>query len=942
MVGHDEALWFGTNQGVARFDGNAFQRFGAEKGLTDLSVVDLLEDDQQRLWCRTSHQQIFVLESDSFRLVDMGWKQAVASPDAAISSWLVRGDTAWVAWAPGGLWHATGIHSTTEKPNLERIATGSQNYLYECGIGQFLDGGVAPDTGLSLSITRIGDPSQVLDLAPIDTFQSGNFTALPVQENWLMAFQNKLFLHQPDSGSKENCAFRNTHVKAALFQDRKHLIWVGTVGDGAYVIDPDSDYSIVGNYLPGKTVTAIAQDYEGGYWFATLNDGVYYASAPFTVDHLTVLNGNRITAQDVFDFQGALYARTIPVYFFRLQLEKNGDFKYDPIKLPVNKTIHSQRVVGDYLYYSSIQGFYRMDNDHQSTKVAHGWGKYMVVDSTGMYLLSNRLEFLAHGKAPTEEEILLEDFCQPVSIEKEQDNSLYVGCNDAIRRIFIDKENDTVQVDTLWEGRGVAFTLLTKHWLLATINRKGLLMFDRRRMMKGESPDPVTLALDESLGAKSLGRMYQTLDDDLWVSSDVGLLRFQYTDDTFQLKKIYQTKEGFPPNNFVLNMHEFEGRLWLATSAGLYSTPIYEEELPTVTPKMNISRMTLQQDGEELETDSKNLSHTDNNIHFYFAGTTFANAGDIPYRYRLLGLDSTFQETKDQQAFFPALPPNSYTFEVAAANSKGQWSETPARYTFTVLPPFWKTWWFYALEALAVIAVLYGISWFRNRVRKEQQELKMAMVESRQKALSAQINPHFLYNSLNSAQYYIIDDDPRSAANHLERFSDLMLRVFQNTSVTEVTLEEELAILKLYMELEQERFEHAFTFSIEVDDALSASQIMIPTMLLQPHAENAIWHGLIRSKKKGGHVNIIARKKENGFLLLVEDNGIGRKKSKNLKQASEYQSTGIQITLERIELLNRKKQGGYAMEIIDLQTADGQAAGTRVELSFPLELPAFS
>ena len=197
------------------------------------------------------------------------------------------------------------------------------------------------------------------------------------------------------------------------------------------------------------------------------------------------------------------------------------------------------------------------------------------------------------------------------------------------------------------------------------------------------------------------------------------------------------------------------------------------------------------------------------------------------------------------------------------------------------------------------------------------------------------MNPHFIFNSLNSIQHYIIQEDAENANLYLAKFAQLIRRILDNSKKKQISLREEIDTLTLYLNLEKLRFEDNFDFELIKSKNLDQNEIMIPPMLTQPFVENAIWHGLMPLKGKG----LLKIK----FILLgqimtisIEDNGIGRKKASQRKRIGGNTPTGLKNVTERIALLNKTGDGKINCHIIDLNKPDGTPTGTRVELMIPI------
>jgi LytS/YehU family sensor histidine kinase len=207
-------------------------------------------------------------------------------------------------------------------------------------------------------------------------------------------------------------------------------------------------------------------------------------------------------------------------------------------------------------------------------------------------------------------------------------------------------------------------------------------------------------------------------------------------------------------------------------------------------------------------------------------------------------------------------------------------------------------------------------------------------------ALLAQMNPHFLFNSLNSIDSYIIRNESKKASEYLNNFARLMRLILQNSRSNYISLKDELEALDLYMQMESLRFANRFSYELKVDPDIDTSSTLIPPMLIQPYVENAIWHGLMHKKEgEEGKVEITISRKDESLYCIIHDNGIGREKASALKaqkSGNRKRSMGMQITKDRIEMINKLYNTNTSMHVIDLHDEQGNATGTRVELIIPV------
>jgi LytS/YehU family sensor histidine kinase len=233
--------------------------------------------------------------------------------------------------------------------------------------------------------------------------------------------------------------------------------------------------------------------------------------------------------------------------------------------------------------------------------------------------------------------------------------------------------------------------------------------------------------------------------------------------------------------------------------------------------------------------------------------------------------------------------------------------------------------------------------WFiSRRIRKREREKTdfiKRISELEQLSRKAQMNPHFIFNSLNSIQQYVMDSDLAGANKFISGFSRLIRQTLDFSSKPEISLDEELDYLANYLDLEKTRLEHSFAWSVSVDEAVDPTEYYIPPMILQPFVENSVRHGLRFRRDKNGVVTITVKRAGDHLVCILEDNGIGRKAAMQYKSISpiNYQSKGLSLTADRIMMYNKDHALKITMHIADLEDDDHRALGTRVTINFPVQ-----
>jgi LytS/YehU family sensor histidine kinase len=276
----------------------------------------------------------------------------------------------------------------------------------------------------------------------------------------------------------------------------------------------------------------------------------------------------------------------------------------------------------------------------------------------------------------------------------------------------------------------------------------------------------------------------------------------------------------------------------------------------------------------------------------------------------------------------------NYTIEVAYQNEDGVWIRPVKLATFVVAGPFWTKWYFVLTTIVAFAGGVYVL--FRIRIRQISQRhyLRGMVNKLEQKALSAQMNPHFIFNSLNSIQSFLIYEENAKAEKYLLKFSSLIRQTLANSREHYIRLEEELTILRNYLELEQMRFRDKFSFVIKCELSQAELEYFLPPMLIQPYIENAVVHGVAAMEKHGEITVTFSLLAGNQLRVEIDDNGVGRKASGHQRKHN-HRSFGTTITQERLSIFQEQLGGEFNVSITD-KVVDEEAAGTRVELMIPL------
>lgn len=437
-----------------------------------------------------------------------------------------------------------------------------------------------------------------------------------------------------------------------------------------------------------------------------------------------------------------------------------------------------------------------------------------------------------------------------------------------------------------------------------------------------------------------LCRSIYASEDALWIGTEKGLNRIDLGQNSFPLTDRYTQADGL--NSDIVNaVFAEKDTVFVGTPEGL---TCFSRSAVKKTDFCNLKMTGVYVSGKKISDtiSSLVLSNDKNNIRFEFSGISFSSAGNMLYKYRLSDLDQNWRSTTDQLLNYPSLPSGSYVLELIAINKFGTKSNV-LRYPFIVKHKFYETAWFRLVMLTFLSVFTYFFIRFRVRYlqRKEREKhlLQQKAVELEQMALRAQMNPHFIFNSLNSLQRYIIKQDTKAANYYLSRFAGLVRQTLENSSKMYLPLEEEVAYLDNYVRLEQLQMKDQFDYEISVHPSLNQSGIMVPNMVIQPYIENAIKHGMGIHSTQKGKIYIAFKPVGNNCLeCIVEDNGPGINHSIKQREGllTTHESKGMSITERRVATLNQlsTKEKEIEIKIQDLGEAGGQV-GTRITISIP-------
>ena len=946
-------IWLGTYGGLSRYDGKSFINFSKENGLLDNRINCIVENSRNEIFVGTQGG-INIYNGKSFKTVvlktDFAQNQVTSMAfDRSGNLWLCtdgagvcrydgksiqyfnekdglindnarsvcidKNGKVWFG-TRGGICYYNGnkfekLPESADQPhNISQIINDKNGNLWFCTYGE----GVYKYDFKTFTNYTEKDGLILNWIRSATQDNAGNFWF--ASKSGVSKFDGKQFLNF----EKGNGLFYpNTNT---VMQDNEGKVWFGTDGKGVLKFTGETFVNFTSqDGLSSDIIMDVTEDKDHNLWFCTYGNGVCKQDAVtkkftgFTIsDDLS--NNNVWTC--LTDNKNNIWFGT-----------SEGISIYDGKRFTtVNDSLPAKKVYSIYqdkkgnMWFGTTEGVSKFDGKTWTSFVN---GK----DNIGRNIRS--------------------------IIEDEQNNMWFASSNGIFRydgKIFT---NFTTE-NGLSDNNVVSIQEDKQHHLwIGTSN--GITFYDGKTFSK--------ISIDEKYNANNVNFLLIDSAQHLWAGTNNGIYELNM-EEYYANKKTrfihYSNFEGLRSleSNQNAAYEDHRGNLWFGTSEGVlkYSSQQKKNVADISEPLIHITglRLFLQSTDWTAFSDSedsitglpKNLSidYKKKYLTFDYIGISLSNPNSVRYKFMLAGFDQDWSPPTDATfATYSNLPPGKYTFKVISCNKNNIWNTVPATFSFEITPPFWLTWWFFLLSlafTLIIIWLLYRwrVSDIKRKHHTQQLEYKSRLLVLEHQTLNASMNRHFVFNALNSIQYYINKEDKTSATKYLGSFAKLIRKNLDSSLSNFVPLSEEIERIKLYLELEHMRLEGKFDYRIDIEGDIDTESIEIPPMMLQPFIENSIWHGILPMQKPG---TIIISVKETGdeIMFSIEDNGIGVEASKEKKKQNGHThiSRGMEITTGRINLLKTMTNSEMAVKgPFEVKNEKGETVGTRVEIVLPIKM----
>jgi hypothetical protein len=706
--------------------------------------------------------------------------------------------------------------------------------------------------------------------------------------------------------------------------DSEDNIWLGMRHRGLYFYDHDSGYKQRIISLNEMTVMGVCEDHEGNIWATTQDNGVFMCRNPHILHYPEIPDLNKIlystyssTDELMFASHKGRLARVQGLHAEMVDIEGLG---YIP--LAMEKTGSTYGITTSSGVFLCDTNFTHLREVKTTEGFATGGGRFMAYAGVDSLFQGNR----------TALSLIHTGVSQTVFEPKDQISQLATLADSSVVVIFLAKDSLLI-----------IHRNLRREWLPCP---KGTLMMKNpsKELLFFLTRDALLLATPqgEKDVLRGLGIEVRQVNDvaydpktGLWLATSDGLVHVFH--DLHH--ETFTRNEGLP-NEKVLEVQLMGNHLYLLTESGLFVVPTSLQKSED-QPVLRTASALVDERNRHLSSDSLILNPEEHQAVFQFDILSFkATPHPLVIEYKVEEFGPEWISANSRKVTLSNLSSRNYHLQVRVAGHEGYLPGKVMRFVIVARPPFWRTAWF---QALLVLVGLGLVAWVvranGQRIRRKEAEktrINKLIAESQMSALQAHMNPHFIFNVINSIQTYVLESDSQTAYNQLTKFSRVVRSVLEQARQRTIPLSEELALLSSYVELEQLRFSDVFEFRIELAPDIAAAQLRTPPLLLQPFVENAILHGLAPlGKGAKGLLKVQVMHAGDMLRISISDNGIGRAKAARVAQRPDHKSLGTTIMEERINAL--RLLPGYqtaTIKVSDLHPG-AENCGTLVEIFLP-------
>jgi hypothetical protein len=719
----------------------------------------------------------------------------------------------------------------------------------------------------------------------------------------------------------------------------KDEVWICT-STGAYCFDHNWKPKYNGNcFFQGTSISKVLKDRENNYWFCTLNRGLLFVPNidiqlfSFHKASITALalqypdnqllvgtEKNEVFALNAKNIFVKKYSEQVNHEIIGIKSNENGLYLYTHEFAHLSKKFKKKWVKD-----VAVKDFTRITKEINA--VAYSGGVMLIASDGQVTKVPNWLKMPYSSWTKERFFTLIEKNMRGRAVCFDpKDSTLYTATTQGIY-YFSPQGQGTIS----YQGKPILATKIKvfDNQVFAATYGYGLMTIDHK-IAKPFIATQQGIQSDVVYNFYKKGTVFWLLED--------GVMQAYNTQNQSIVK--YNYSDGLPKaeiNDILIH----QDKVYLATTEGLVVLGLNQNTHNAIAPLLAINDIKVNGQSRPL------LSYTafkteEKNIDIYFSVLSFKGEGDIKVDYQINDSEWISLPHETRTISLTALAPGYYSIKIKAMNEDGV-NGIPISYNFKIATPWYQQWFVLLSAIILVLYMMYG--YFTRRINlieknnalvAEKLRLEQEVQKNILASIKSQMNPHFIFNALNTIQSYIYTNDKENASFYLGKFSDLTRSILEMSTKETIPLSEEIKALKLYLDLEKLRFEDTLIYEIKIDDGIDDNWVRIPSMLIQPYVENAIKHGLLH-KKNDRKLLINFSMSEQALKVTIDDNGVGRQKAAALNQQrnKQYESFAINANRKRLDILNHGKTNQIVMNIIDKADDQQHPSGTRVELFIP-------
>jgi len=907
-------MWFGSDQGLSRFDGKEFYTYTTKDGLPDNDVFYAEEDVLGRLWISSfTNQMVYILngkvytpkEDTSLRIFQANNYFGQIKDYQKNEIWILG----------SMLYRIDNKGKIHQYPNTRNINTGSGLY--------YQDSFYLEQKGALINLTSfhwikykqnlitprfikvIEDQGVLYGIN--DQFEVYQISINFNQFRYVGKFKNYLCLKKMTDGylyaSNNTIGVFRFHF-TEFFQGKYDLI--------------DERKNIRNIYI----------DHLKNIWLSTSGPGVYFLPHHQILNYSTEqgLFENQITAlekdgENIFlGYSSALIDR----------IDQNGIITIQIPILQGSGRINQIKSFGSYLYIGTEGGFFRYDL--RSSKVEmldkNPVKNFFVQNHLATLVSSAKTQWYDLTNDQSGENKKLENHTRITTALKYYDK-LYIGTFNGLIVQHLVKE---YSFQPMTNSRITSLAISRDSLIWVATSNQGIFIVRGFKI----------IASINSFNSKFFGDLCKKIivdqNNNIWLITNRGISQIVYK---YNHPKLQYTIQNFASSNLfptseVNDLRVEDSVLYIASSRGLFICnyhllatkqvdSIFITKIETKDTVLNFPR-------------EVHLSSQSPDIKVYISAIDYSLRHELEYQYKLIGEGNTYiDRTTRNYIEFRNLEYGEYRLEIYASHPNEVWSKKPAVLKIIVHPRYWETRWFQYGLVVLFTSIIYAFYrrrlWKIRKIERAKTETNRKLSEYKLQAMKAKLNPHFIFNVLTAIQKFVLINDPRTANKFLTSFAKLMRLIFNHSSLDYISLQEEIQFLNEYLRLEQFRLNNKFAYQFEIDPQLQVESVLIPSILLQPFVENAIIHGIAQINDHSGQIHISFMKRDETLICIIEDNGQGIDQPSISGENQPKQLHSMSILKDRIYELSRLLNREITLNILDLYS-EGKR-GTRVELRIP-------